>query len=87
MFHDLPANASAAAIKRRQVKFVRELIQAMKVQIVSDIDAGLIPEDWNGIELRELIALRASESSHIMREKHNRKRYREFRRVVLNNNL
>lgn len=87
MFHDLPANASAAAIKRRQVKFVRELFQAMKTQIVSDIDAGLVPEDWNGIELRALIAHRASDSANIIREKHNRQRYREFRRVVLINNL
>jgi len=42
-----------------QINFVRKTASAIAESIVADILAGKIPETWDGIELRQLLAERA----------------------------
>lgn len=64
-----------------QKQFVRELCEAISAQILNDIDAGKIPENWDGRELRQLISDRAAWRTM------DKKRAREYRNTVLVNNL
>jgi len=47
-----------------QKQFVFKLCTTIARSIVAQIDDGKIPEDWNGIELRWLIAERANDACY-----------------------
>jgi hypothetical protein len=44
--------------KHEQVSFVRNLVDEIQEKLMIDIIAGRIPSDWDGIELRRLLASR-----------------------------
>lgn len=72
-------------IKEQQKAFVRELTDSISQSIIRSIEVGKIPEDWDGIELRQLMADKFKEAacSHLM----NGKRGRDYRNHVLIINL
>lgn len=72
-----------------QVNFVLALCQAVRKDVVAQIDDGKIPEGWDGHELRRLLADRFEDSAQMsrpMRDKRG-KRYREYANTKLLNNL
>lgn len=42
--------------RREKKKFVRSLSQSVTSMILKYIDAGKVPEEWDGVELRQLMA-------------------------------
>jgi hypothetical protein len=75
--------------KIQQVNFVLDLCHAVRKDVVAQIDDGKIPEEWDGHELRRLLADRfedAAQMSRPMADKRG-KRYRDYANVKLINNL
>jgi hypothetical protein len=66
-------------------QFINDLVKSVVDEIVQDIDYGKIPEDWNGIELRWLLAYRFADSQY--NRAFDKKRKAEFNNTVLINNL
>lgn len=52
--------------KTEKIKFIERLIGSMQDDIRGEIETGKIPENWTGIELRQLIADRAEENTLVM---------------------
>lgn len=74
--------------KDDKIKFVINLTDSIKNEILQNIWNNKIPEDWNGIELRWLIADKMGNVVFGGFEKKNqRKRAKEFNNYVLINNL
>jgi hypothetical protein len=70
-----------------QKRIVRELTSSIADSIIRLIDAGRIPAEWDGYELREMVFDRASASRcHIMQHGGNA-RARNYRNAVLTNYL
>jgi hypothetical protein len=69
----------------QQKIFVSELCKVIEFHINKNIDDGKIPDEWDGCELRQLIADEAAYMSHYLKD--NKKRYREYTNTVLVNNL
>lgn len=69
--------------KLEQINFVNELCNNVKNQIVFDIRKDKIPGEWEGMELRQYIADKFSESTIKM----SLDRKREYNNTVLVNNL
>jgi hypothetical protein len=38
--------------KEEKIQFINDLIEAVRSKIITKIEAGSIPEEWDGIELR-----------------------------------
>lgn len=70
--------------QEEKVKFVRDLLGSITDKLVEDIESGRVPEHWNGIELRWLIAERANNATV---GKQNGVVYRNYRNDVLVNDL
>ena len=70
--------------KEDQITFVTNVCEALKQSIIDNIEAGRVPAEWDGHELRKLIALRADQWDYI---KMDRSRIRKFNNTVLINNL
>lgn len=66
-----------------QKRIVHELIISVEVGIQQAIDAGSIPAEWDGHELRQLVAERFDRCTSKM----DRKRKAEYNNTVLVNNL
>lgn len=66
-----------------QIKFVTSLTKHIAEKLIEDINQDRIPEEWDGVELRELIAVRASYFTMAL----DRKRRTDFDNIVLVNNL
>ena len=49
--------------KTAQTKIVRDLCNAIALEIISKIEGGRIPEEWDGIELRALVTKKAQMES------------------------
>lgn len=69
--------------KDEQKEFATQLCASIKDKILDDITAGRVPENWDGHELRALIALRAKAAVYRMDAGHRR----AFNGTVLINNL
>lgn len=72
-----------------QIAFVREMSANIAEEIVRAILADKVPAEWDGHELRCLLATKHHESaamSLLVREPQ-RKRARDYRNAVLVNNL
>lgn len=67
--------------KEEQKKLTKEIAKSAAESIIRDIENGKIPEDWNGIELRELL------SSRIKWHNMDKRRARDYRNTVLVNGL
>ena len=42
--------------RNEQAKFVRKLVEAVNRELLQDIEKGKVPEDFEGMELRQLLA-------------------------------
>ena len=70
--------------REEQIYFVRELSRTVTNDIVTLINAGKIPEDWNGIELRKYTGDVASECSRAILVG---KRLKNYRHEIVMRNL
>ena len=56
-------------MKRKQQKmFVKNLTASIGIEIISKIESGRIPENWDGLELRQLIKDKAAVESYLDKE-------------------
>jgi hypothetical protein len=67
-----------------QAEFVNELCKTIAHEIIMKISEGKIPEEWDEVELRQIIADRTAMTHYL---KDNRKRYKKYKNTVLVNNL
>jgi len=72
--------------KPDQITFVKDLLDSMKTTLIKQIVEGRIPEEWDGIELRWLIADNAKENSARFHNS-NKRRGRAYTNAVIVNNL
>lgn len=69
----------------QQRQFVRELINTVEREIADKIASGAIPEEWDGVELRQYLADKFA--GCIIKGIMRRARTRAYRNTVLINNL
>jgi hypothetical protein len=67
--------------KAEKRRFIEDLCDSIKQSVVDSISK--MPEEWNGVELRELIADKARYSAYLLQQKNNRKRLKSYRNEVL----
>ena len=70
--------------KAEKIGLVNDLVDSVKAKIIDAIKNGKIPDDWDGHELRRLIADRFGEVAYI---KMDRRRLKDYKNVVLTQNL
>ncbi len=73
----------------QQKRFVRSLSKEIADTICRSIDQGAIPQEWDGHELRSLLASRHGESAvmSVIKKEPRSRRAREFRNTVIIRNL
>lgn len=72
--------------KIEQKRFIKDLCGNIESDIRSKIAAGKIPTEWDGHELRQLVADKAKEAaSRVMVD--NKRRRDEYENTVIVNNL
>jgi hypothetical protein len=67
-----------------QAEFIHDLIERVRTELYAKIP--LLPEEWDGHELRQWIAERFQGASYL-KDKRYRARYRAFRRVIASTTL
>ena len=72
--------------KKHQKKFVTDLCNSVKQEVISKIESGKIPPNWDGFELRELLKEKFTAESYLCNDKRS-KRYKEYENTVLCNYL
>lgn len=71
-----------------QRTFIRELMESVEIRLLNALEAGKIPETWDGYELRELLYEHFDDARmRAMVEGKRSSRYRNYRNHVLVNNL
>lgn len=73
--------------KTEQKAFVRGLSKTIADEIIKQISEGRIPEEWDGHELRALLAYRHEQSAAMSLVRRDRRRKRDFDNTLLVNNL
>ena len=71
--------------RQEQANFITELMASIEDDIIAATVSGAIPEEWDGIELREYLyekALRSRANHHLTG-----KRGRDYRNTITVNNL
>lgn len=68
---------------REKKEFIQDLLRSIEKSLLEDVADGKIPDEWDGIELRRLIADRADASARYLTGR----RLRDYRNTVLVNNL
>lgn len=72
--------------KTDQMNFVSDLTRSISSSICAQIKEGKIPESWDGAELRELIALRASQNvTRYFKDKRSRRAKDFWNHVIVEN--
>jgi hypothetical protein len=66
-----------------KIKFVSDLCERISEKIIEQIGEGRIPDDWDGIELRWLIAEHANQNARFG----DKRRKAEYDNTVIVNNL
>jgi hypothetical protein len=61
--------------KKQMKSLVRDIFTGMKQEIIAAIDGNQIPDNWNGTELRQLIADKAAEHAHVQMSDARRRAY------------
>lgn len=73
--------------KDEKILFIAKLTGSICNELTAKVRDGRIPEDWDGHELRELLADKfAAERSEPLSNKRST-RYKAYRNAVLTNNL
>lgn len=71
--------------KEKQEEFVRELSENIVNDIISKVRRGKISDDWDGIELRWLLAEKFADA--VFSGVGNKRRKAEYNNTVIVNNL
>lgn len=71
--------------QKEQIDFVKVLIETLKIEILNKIKDGKIPDNWDGIELRQYISDCFSDCTYKMMLRGKRKR--DYKNTVIVNNL
>lgn len=70
-----------------KIAFIQNLTSSIAVELIKKVQDGRIPENWDGHELRELLADKfTAERSEPLSNKRSA-RYKAYRNAVLTNNL
>lgn len=80
---------TANMTRKQQLEFIRDLTRNITSDITAQIKANRIPPEWDGHELRMLLAERAAQSGRMSMLSSNRrsKRALAYRNTVIINNL
>lgn len=70
--------------KEEQIQFVRRFLGGIADAIITDIELGKVPEEWNGVELKWLADYWVSHSAAMYKDK---ARKAKFNNTVLVNDL
>lgn len=70
---------------REKKKFIRELVGAVRDRLLDRV--GDVPEEWDGIELRQWIADTFAQQAYSLTMRQDRKRLKAFRNECLVRNL
>jgi hypothetical protein len=73
-------------LQSERVTFVETLCNSIRDEVIARIKTGGIPDNWNGMELRGLLAMKFERESRMDRPEY-RKRRKAFLNDVLINNL
>ena len=76
--------------REEQKELVSALCNDVRDEIQFKITIGKIPENWDGIELRELVADKFAQDTYFGKRWSNTKRgtrYKDYKNTVLINNL
>jgi len=71
--------------KAQKKAFIRELFKSIEISLIEKIDK--MPEEWDGIEIRELAADKFAESTLFHRRRDLRQRATNYRNEVIVRNL
>lgn len=66
-----------------KIEFVKALVESVESEILQNIELGKIPDNWDGIELRQYLTDKFAESAGYLKGK----RKRDYNNTVLVNNL
>lgn len=66
-----------------KVDFVKSLCDSIKLEIISKIESGKIPDNWDGIELRQLLSEKFQRETYKM----DRKRKKDYANSIVCNNI
>lgn len=70
--------------KKDQIRIVKEMTEGLEKSLLASISDGKIPEEWDGIELRQLFV----DTAHYWNySKMTGKRLKDYRNTVLVKNL
>jgi hypothetical protein len=72
-----------------QIKIVAKLSDSIRDEIIQKIQDGRIPEDWDGVELRELLLEKHRDESfwEVTGNSRDAGRYRAYKQVKINKQL
>ena len=75
--------------KKEQIKIVRELCNNMRDCLIGQIKTNAIPDNWDGHELRTLLAdnFKQAASIGVIRREPRWKRAKAYKNVIVVNNL
>ena len=68
----------AIETKEDKKEFIENFLNSIKEQIFKGIESGAIPEEWDGIELRELVKDIAVDETFYFNGKKRQKRYKDY---------
>lgn len=69
--------------KNRKIEFINEMTDNLKEELLKNVDK--MPEEWDGIELRQLISDKANE--FVLKDSMNKKRKRKYNNTCIVNNI
>lgn len=73
--------------QEQKIAFIQNLTSSIAVELIKKVQDGRIPENWDGHELRELLAEKfLAERGDILKVQRSA-RYKAYRNAVLTNNL
>jgi hypothetical protein len=74
--------------RAEQKRFVKTLCGSVASEIISKIESGKIPENWDGWEFREILKEKFTAEAHISSESAGHSaRHKEYKNTVIVNNL
>ena len=72
---------------QEKVKFVNDLCNSIRDQVIDQILVGRIPEEWNGHELRRFLSEKFDEVANVSSAFITGKRLKDYKNTVIINNL
>ena len=70
-----------------KIRFIENICNSVKKEIKSKIENNKTPENWDGIELRELLKIKFGNESYYFEGKKKQKRYKDFINTCIVENL